>query len=84
MGCMLPLPFAARGNRSYLDFWVIISGSLYLRYITLSDKLRVARVYNKGVKKKFSVQRPCLETDFVYRVHKQQVWKVVTKLGRTT
>jgi hypothetical protein len=68
MGYMLPLPFAARGNQSYLDFWVVISGPLYLRYITLSHKLRVARVYTKGVKKKL----------FQFR---DLVWKTILSIG---
>jgi hypothetical protein len=30
MRCMVPQPFAARGNRSYLEFWAIIDGPRYL------------------------------------------------------
>jgi hypothetical protein len=32
--CMVPQPFAAGGNRSYLEFWVIISSPRYPGYIT--------------------------------------------------
>jgi hypothetical protein len=26
VGCMVPQMFAARGNRSYLEFWAVIDG----------------------------------------------------------
>jgi hypothetical protein len=34
IGCMASEPFAARGNRLYLDIWVVTSGTGYLGYIT--------------------------------------------------
>jgi hypothetical protein len=36
MGCMVPQPFAAGGNRLYLDFWAITSDPRYLGYKTLT------------------------------------------------
>jgi hypothetical protein len=32
MGCMVPQPFAAGGNRSYLEFWAITGGLRYPGY----------------------------------------------------
>jgi hypothetical protein len=31
---MVPQPFAVGGNRSYLEFWAVISGPRYPGYIT--------------------------------------------------
>jgi hypothetical protein len=33
MGCMVPQPFDAEGNRSYLEFWAIIGGLWYPGYL---------------------------------------------------
>jgi hypothetical protein len=32
-GCMIPQPFATGENRSYLEFWAVIGGVWYPRYI---------------------------------------------------
>jgi hypothetical protein len=34
MGCMVPEPFATRGNRSYLEYWAITDNPWYLGYFT--------------------------------------------------
>jgi hypothetical protein len=34
MGCMLPQPFAAGGNRPYPEFWAVAGGPQYLGYFT--------------------------------------------------
>jgi hypothetical protein len=33
-GCLVPQPFAAGGNRLYLEFWAITGGPRYSGYIT--------------------------------------------------
>jgi hypothetical protein len=48
MACMVPIPFAARGNRSYLEFWVMIGGPRYPGYITLIDSKGYLKL-NKGL-----------------------------------
>jgi hypothetical protein len=50
MGCMVPQMFAARGNRSYLEFWAVIDGLQYLGYITptVSPQPSVERVARAG------------------------------------
>jgi hypothetical protein len=35
MGCMVPQPSASEGNRSDLEFWVVIGSPWYLGYRTL-------------------------------------------------
>jgi hypothetical protein len=37
MGCMVPQPFATRGNRSYSEFWAIIGDPRYPGYLTLKS-----------------------------------------------
>jgi hypothetical protein len=41
-GCLVPQPFAAEGNRSYLEFWAITGGPRYPGYITLT-RLHIER-----------------------------------------
>jgi hypothetical protein len=50
MGCMVPQPFAARGNRSYPEFWVMIGELRYSGYFTtiVSHKPSVEWVARAG------------------------------------
>jgi hypothetical protein len=38
-GCLVPKPFAAEGNWSYLDFWAITDGPRYLGYKTWTSSV---------------------------------------------
>jgi hypothetical protein len=46
MGCMVLQPFAARGNRSYPEFWAVTGGLRYPGYITstVATKPSIERV----------------------------------------
>jgi hypothetical protein len=35
-GCMVPQPFVAGGNTSYLDYWAVTNDPWYLGYMTLT------------------------------------------------
>jgi hypothetical protein len=50
MGCMVPQPFAAGGNRSYPKFWTVTGGPRYLGYNTLivAPEPSVERVAEAG------------------------------------
>jgi hypothetical protein len=37
---MVPQPFAAGGNRPYLELWVVTGGPWYPRYKTLRERER--------------------------------------------
>jgi hypothetical protein len=43
MGCMVPQPFAAEANRSYLEFGALTSGPRYPGYITLTRSFGLER-----------------------------------------
>jgi hypothetical protein len=54
MRCMVPQPFAIRGNRSYPEFWAVTTEPRYLGYIILIVALepsieRVARADHSTV-----------------------------------
>jgi hypothetical protein len=36
MACMIPMPFVAGGNQSYLEFWTITGDLWYIGYLTLT------------------------------------------------
>jgi hypothetical protein len=50
IGCMVPQPFAAGGNRSYPEFWAVTGGLRYPGYITLivAPEPSVERVTRAG------------------------------------
>jgi hypothetical protein len=46
--CMVPQPFAAGGNRPYLELWVVTGGPWYPRYKTLREREREREVVLMG------------------------------------